>query len=92
MRPGLRGTAHTVFAGTRVETFEVEVIDVIHNFLSKQDVILVRCLGDRVAHTGVAEGMSGSPVTIDGKIVGALAYTWNWVEGAHRAASRPSRP
>lgn len=80
VRPGQRATVHTVFSGTRVETFEVEVIDVIHNFLSKQDVILVRCLGDRVARTGVAEGMSGSPVTIDGKVLGALAYTWPWVK------------
>ena len=80
VRPGLRGTAHTVFSGTRVETFEVEVIDVIHNFLSKQDVILVRCLGDRIERTGIAEGMSGSPVTIDGRVVGALAFTWDWVK------------
>ncbi len=80
VRPGLRGTAHTVFSGTRVETFEVEVVDVVHNFLSKQDVILVRCLGDRIGRTGIAEGMSGSPVTIDGKIVGALSYAWEWTK------------
>lgn len=69
-----------MFQGTRVETFEVEVIDVIRNYLAKQDVILVRCRGERVERTGVAEGMSGSPVFIDGRIVGALAYTWSWVK------------
>lgn len=80
VRPGMRGTAFTVMSGTRIESFEVEVIDVMHDFLSKQDMILVRCLGERIHHLGIAQGMSGSPVFIDGKIAGALSYTWSWVK------------
>jgi hypothetical protein len=78
VRPGMKGTGYTVKAGTRLEAFEVEVIDVMRNYLPKQDVILVRCLGEAFARHRVAEGMSGSPVYVDGKLIGALAYTWGW--------------
>jgi hypothetical protein len=78
VRPGMKGTGYTVKAGTRIEPFEVVVLDVMRNFLNKQDVILVRCLGEAFASHRVAQGMSGSPIYIDGKIVGALSYTWGW--------------
>lgn len=80
VRPGLRGHGLTVMAGTRVERFEIEVIDVIRNYLPKQDVILVRCLGEAFADHQIAQGMSGSPVYFDGRIAGALAYTWPWAK------------
>jgi hypothetical protein len=82
VRPGLRGNGLTVKAGTRIERFEVEVVDVINNYLPKQDLILVRCLGEAFADHQIAQGMSGSPVYFDGKIAGALSYTWAWAKHA----------
>lgn len=78
VRPGMRGQALTVFAGTRPEPFAVEVVAILRNFLPRQDVILVKADDPRVAFTGIAAGMSGSPVYIDGKLMGALAYAWNF--------------
>lgn len=82
IRPGLRGHGLTVRSGTRVERFEVEVIDVIHHALVKQDLILVRCLGEDFADHQIAQGMSGSPVYFEGRCAGALAYTWAWAKHA----------
>lgn len=82
IRPGMRGYGLTVKSGTTIERFEVEVIDVLHNYLAKQDLILVRCLGDAFADHQIARGMSGSPVYFDGRIAGALAYTWPWAKHA----------
>ena len=82
VRPGMKGYGLTVTSGTKLERFEVEVVDVIHNHLPKQDVILVRCSGKVFEHSGIAQGMSGSPVFIDGRNVGALAFTWGWLNEA----------
>jgi len=74
IQPGMKGVVYTIFEGDQVETIELEVIGVLHNAIGpKLDVILVRLLGNRVQQTGVVAGMSGSPVYIDGKLVGALA-------------------
>ena len=80
VKPGLRGYGLTVKAGTRIERFEVEVIDIIRNYLVKQDVILVKCLGEAFEDHQVAQGMSGSPVFFDGRCAGALSYTWAWAK------------
>ena len=77
VRPGMKGYGLTVKQGTKIERFEVEVIDIIRNHLVKQDVILVRCLGEAFADHQIAQGMSGSPIYFDGKLAGALAYTWS---------------
>lgn len=69
----MRGLGRTVFSGDQAEEFQVEVLDIIRNFYPKKDVILVRLNGERVEATGVASGMSGSPVYIDNKLIGALA-------------------
>ena len=75
IKPGMKGTARTIFAGKVIESFDLEVIGVLRNLIGpKQDVILVRLLGEKTAYTGVVAGMSGSPVYIEGKLVGALAY------------------
>src|ERR1051326_3941081 len=72
---GMRGVAYTVFQGTKPEPMEVEVLGVLRNVNGpKGDVILVRLHGPKVEYTGVVAGMSGSPVYIDGKLVGALAF------------------
>jgi hypothetical protein len=74
IKPGMKGTARTIFAGEAIEPFELEVLGVLRNLVGPgQHVILVRLLGDKVNYTGVVAGMSGSPVYIDGKLVGALA-------------------
>jgi hypothetical protein len=75
VRPGMRGTGLTVFENNQVEQFEVEIIDIVHNFFPQRDLILVRLLGEKVNHTGVVHGMSGSPIYINNKLIGALAYS-----------------
>jgi hypothetical protein len=75
IKAGMRGEAWTVFEGSQPEKMEVEVLGILRNLAGpKSDVILVRLHGARVEYTGVAAGMSGSPVYIDGKLAGALAY------------------
>jgi hypothetical protein len=74
VKQGMKGVAYTIFDGDQVEKVDLEVIGVLHNAIGpKQDVILVRLLGDKVQQTGVVAGMSGSPVYLDGKLLGALA-------------------
>ena len=71
----MRGVAYTVFQGVKPEAMEVEVLGVLHNVNGpKGDVILVRLHGQKVEYTGVVAGMSGSPVYLDGKLAGALAF------------------
>jgi len=72
---GMRGVAYTVFEGVKPEPMDVEVLGVLHNVNGpKGDVILVRLHGQKVEYTGVVAGMSGSPVYLDGKLAGALAF------------------
>lgn len=75
VHPGMKGVAYTVFQGTQPEPMKVEVLGVLKNFNGpKADVVLVRLTGDKPEYTGVVAGMSGSPVYIDGKLLGAIAY------------------
>jgi hypothetical protein len=74
IRPGMKGVGRTVFEGTRLTEFEVEIIGVLENIGPKQSMILARLVGGPLEKTGVIAGMSGSPVYIDGKLVGAVAY------------------
>ena len=72
---GMKGTALTVFQGVKPESMDVEVLGVMRNVNGpKGDVILVRLHGIKPEYTGVAAGMSGSPVYFDGKLAGALAF------------------
>src|ERR1700704_2459429 len=72
---GMRGTALTVFQGTKPEPMDVEVLGVLRNINgAKGDIILVRLHGTKAEYTGVVAGMSGSPVYFDGKLAGALAF------------------
>lgn len=75
IHPGMRGVAYTVFEGVRPESMDVEVLGVLKNTNGpKGDMILVRLHGKKVEYTGVVAGMSGSPVYLDGKLAGALAF------------------
>jgi SpoIVB peptidase S55 len=74
IRPGMEGYAYTIFAGDQVEKFDLVVLGVLDNFLGpRQSIILVQLKGEKVEHTGVVAGMSGSPVYIQGKLAGALS-------------------
>jgi hypothetical protein len=75
VKPGMQGKGYTVFEGDRIEQFDVEVINIVHNFMPKRDLVIVRLLGEKVNHTGVVAGMSGSPIYIGDKLMGALAYS-----------------
>ncbi len=73
LRPGMKGVAWTVFQGTEPEPVPVEIIGLWKNAWGpKQDIIIAK-LGGKAQRTNVAGGMSGSPVYIDGKLVGAIA-------------------
>jgi hypothetical protein len=75
VRPGMKGVGYTVFQGTKPEPMGVEVLGVLRNLNGpKSDVVLVKLVGDKPEFTGVVAGMSGSPVYIDGKLLGAIAY------------------
>jgi hypothetical protein len=75
VRPGMKGVAYTVFQGTQPEAMGVEVLGLLKNMNGpKSDVVLVRLKGEHAEYTGVVAGMSGSPVYIDGKLLGAIAY------------------
>src|SRR5690606_5439406 len=78
VKPGMRGHAVTVFSGTQSERFEIEIIDVIHDYRPGQDAILFDSPDPRLIHSGIVGGMSGSPIFIDGKLLGALAYGYRY--------------
>ena len=74
IQPGMKGVAYTIFSGDKIEPMDLEVIGILHNALGpKQDVILVQMHGEKVEHSGVVAGMSGSPVYFNGKLAGALS-------------------
>jgi hypothetical protein len=75
VKAGMHGVAYTVFEGVTPEPMEVEILGVLRNMAGpKSDVILARLHGKKVEYFGVVAGMSGSPVYIEGKLVGAIAY------------------
>ena len=76
VRAGMKGIGRTVFQGTKIEEFNVELLGVLKNFGPKQDMILARLSGGPLARTGVIAGMSGSPVYIDGRLLGAVAFSF----------------
>jgi hypothetical protein len=75
---GMKGYGLTVFEGTRPERFDVEVIDVLKNFRPRQDLILIKTKHPRLEIAKVVAGMSGSPVYLDNKMIGAYAYGWSF--------------
>ncbi|MGR3318326.1 MAG: SpoIVB peptidase S55 domain-containing protein [Candidatus Anammoxibacter sp.] len=76
VKAGMRGYGKTVFSGTKIETFGVEILGVLKNYEAKRDMILVQLSGPVVERTGIILGMSGSPIYINDKIIGALSYAW----------------
>jgi hypothetical protein len=76
IRPGMHGVGRTVFSGNRIEEFQVEILGVLENTGPHESIILGKLSGGPLQETGVMQGMSGSPVYIDGKLVGAVALAY----------------
>ena len=76
VRPGMIGEGRTAFAGDTVESFDVEIVGVLAGSMPGRSIVLATLSGGPLAHTGVMQGMSGSPVYVDGKLLGAVAYAF----------------
>jgi hypothetical protein len=102
VRAGMHGIGKTVFSGDKIEDFDVEILGILENTGPKQSLILGRLSGGPLEHTGVLQGMSGSPVYIDGKLIGAVALAFPYskdpiagirpIEEMLRVATLPSAP
>ncbi len=102
VRPGMRGYGLTVFRGTEPERFDVEVVDVIHRFRPDQDMVLIRTPHPILEEANIVAGMSGSPIYLEGKLVGAYAFGWPFgsqpiagvtpIENMLTELRRPTRP
>lgn len=81
IKPGMKGTGKTVFYGTQIETFQVDIIDIVKGEGGIANFILANLSGDKIREGGgISEGMSGSPVYIDDRLIGAVSYTWEMSE------------
>ena len=78
VRAGQHAIGKTVFQGNKIEEFQVEILGVLENVGPRQSIILARLSGGPLAETGVMQGMSGSPVYINGRLVGAVALAFNF--------------
>ena len=78
VQKGMKGYGLTVFEGTKVEKFDIEILGVLNNIGPDQNLILARVDHPVVNRAGIIAGMSGSPIFIDGKVIGALAYAWQF--------------
>jgi len=80
VRKGMKGYGLTAFEGAKLERFDVEIIGILNNIGPGQDMILARVDAPMVQRAGVIAGMSGSPIFIDDKVIGALAYGWQFAK------------
>ena len=78
VQPGQQGYGKTVFQGSKLERFGVEILGVLRNVGPKRNMILARLSGEKVEKTGVFAGMSGSPVYLEDQLVGAVAFSFNF--------------
>ncbi len=81
VKAGMKGYGLSVFSGTKIERFDVEVLSILKNFNPKFDVVLITCKGANLEHTGSIAGMSGSPIFLKDdegreRMIGAFAYGW----------------
>jgi len=80
VKAGMKGVGYSVFKGAKPEPFNADIIAVIPNWKYGDTLILARLSGANLEFSGVIAGMSGSPVYIDGKLIGAVAYAWTWAK------------
>ncbi|MBI3890595.1 MAG: hypothetical protein HY303_03590 [Candidatus Wallbacteria bacterium] len=76
VKTGMKGKGRTVFSGTRPEEYDFEVLGIWHRESPGRDLIMVRCVGATIERTGLIAGMSGSPMYVEGKLIGALSGGW----------------
>jgi len=82
IKPGQTGKGRTVFEESKVEEFDVEILGVLYNYEPKRNVILAKLRGKNLETTGVIAGMSGSPVYIGGRLIGAVAFSFPYAKEA----------
>jgi hypothetical protein len=82
VRPGMKGIGKTCYQGSKPEEFQVEILGIMRGVSSGADAILARFSGGALDQAGVFEGMSGSPVYIDGKLLGAVAFSYEFSKEA----------
>jgi hypothetical protein len=75
IKAGMKGKGKTVFEKNKIEEFDVEILDVLYNIAPKRNIILAKLKGEIFDKAGVIQGMSGSPVYVGGKLIGAVAYS-----------------
>jgi len=80
IRPGMKGAGQTVMVGTKLEEFGAEVLGVMRGVSPGRDMVLCRLTGCNLDHSGIIQGMSGSPIYIDGKLLGAVAFAWEFAK------------
>jgi hypothetical protein len=80
LKPGDRCVGRTVFSGTAIEEFEVEILGIVRGSAPGSDLIIARAFGETLERTGILQGMSGSPVYLDGRLVGAMSSTWAYTK------------
>src|SRR4051812_42486574 len=80
VRPGMKGVGQTVMVGTKLEEFGAEVLGVMRGVSPGRDMVLCRLTGCNLDHSGIIQGMSGSPIYIDGKLLGAVAFAWEFAK------------
>ena len=80
VRPGMKGIGRTVMVGTKLEEFGAEVLGVMRDVSPGRDMVLCRLTGCNLEHAGIIQGMSGSPIYIDGKLLGAVAFAWEFAK------------
>jgi hypothetical protein len=76
IKPGMQAYCLSCIKGTQIEKFDLDVLSVVHNIEPGRDAILVQSTDERFIHTGPVAGCSGSPVYIDGRLAGAIAFMW----------------
>ncbi|MGR3292412.1 MAG: SpoIVB peptidase S55 domain-containing protein [Candidatus Scalindua sp.] len=82
IKPGMKGYGRTVFSGMQIESFDVEILGVLKNWEARNDMILIKMTGGPLEKTGIIAGMSGSPVYIDNKLIGAVSHGWSYSKDA----------
>ena len=82
VKAGQKGKGRTVFEENKIEEFDVDILGVLANTTAKRSVIIARLRGKPLETTGVIAGMSGSPVYIDGRIIGAVAFSFPYAKEA----------
>lgn len=89
VKRGLKGYALTVFQGTKPERFEIEVVGVLKHSMPKLDLIVVRSDDPKLMAVGFAQGMSGSPIYLEGKVACAFSYAFPWARAGNIGACTP---